>query len=344
VRARFLGPEGLGTYDVDLKGRTSVRVDERTGDLLVPGFVDIHIHGSFGIDFMSAGEGQIRTWADELWSVGYEAFLPTTVTAPLEAVQKAIQSLPEHPMIPGFHLEGPFISRRFPGAQPQQWIADLPGSDSPWNEILSHPKLKVITLAPELAGGPEIIRALTKRGVVVSMGHTNATFAEAQVGEEAGARHTTHTYNAMRGLHHREAGIVGYALSSDSLACELIYDRHHVSPEAAAILVRAKPQDKLIAISDATMAAGLSSGQTVEMWGLEGRVAEGTVRLPDGTLAGSAITLLDAFRNLAEDFGFETAIRACCVNPRIGLGLEEPKRYLLFSEQLEIKDSFVLSG
>ena len=340
MRVRYLGEQGLGVYDVDLTQRSFLRVEGEADHLLIPGFVDIHIHGAFGIDFMSASSEQIITWADALWNVGYEAFLPTTVTSSRDAILQAIDNIPEHPMIPGFHLEGPFISRKFPGAQPQQWIADVPQPGSEWDEILDHPKLRLITMAPELEGGLALVAKLNRRGVIVSMGHTNATYAEAKAGEAAGATHTTHTYNAMRGLHHREAGTVGYALNSDTLAAELIYDRHHVSPEAAAILVRCKPKDKLIAISDATMAAGMTSGDTVKMWGLEGHVSAGTVRLPDGTLAGSAITLLDAFRNLAEDFGIETATRSCCLNPRVGLGIEDPQRYILLDRHMELSESF----
>jgi N-acetylglucosamine-6-phosphate deacetylase len=335
----FLGTAGFGSYEVDLNSphEAFFRGGPVAGEpLLVPGFVDIHIHGAFGIDFMSSPPAEICRLADRLQEVGYEAFLPTTVTAPFEDIVRAVANLPQHPAITGFHLEGPFISRQYPGAQPQQWIADSPADGSEWDAILRHPLLRVVTMAPELVGSLDLIERLAKRGVIVSMGHTNATFREARMGEDAGARHTTHTYNAMRPLHHREAGTVGYALSSDSLACELIYDRHHVSPEAAAILVQSKPKDKLIAISDATMAAGMPDGSVVHMWGLEGRVSSGTVRLPSGTLAGSAITLLDAFRNLFADFGPEVAIRACCINPRKGLGLETPRVWVELDSHLAI--------
>jgi N-acetylglucosamine-6-phosphate deacetylase len=339
---QFLGAEGFGTYEVDLRAGSFARVDGPAEELLIPGFVDIHIHGSFGIDFMSSPSSDVSRWADLLWDVGYEAFLPTTVTASLEDIKRAIRNLPEHAMVAGFHLEGPFISRKYPGAQPQQWISDIPQPGSDWDEVLNHPKLRVITIAPELEGAQALIQRLSSRGVIVSMGHTNATYEEARIGEAAGASHATHTYNAMRALHHREAGTVGYALTSDSLSCELIYDRHHVSPEAAEVLVRCKPASKLIAISDATMAAGMNTGLTVHMWGLQGRVSAGTVRLPDGTLAGSAITLLDAFRNLAQDFGVATAIRACCTNPRVGLGLERVRRYVVLNSARELVDSFTV--
>ncbi|MEZ0327226.1 MAG: N-acetylglucosamine-6-phosphate deacetylase [Fimbriimonas sp.] len=339
-RFQFLGPGGWGTYEIDLVERRFTRVEGWSERLLVPGFVDIHIHGAFGIDFMSSLPEQIVALADQLEQVGYEAFLPTTVTASFYNIQQAIARIPKHRAIVGFHLEGPFLSPKFPGAQPKRWIVGAPARHTQWDEVLDHPSLRVITLAPELPGSLDLAWRLAKRGVIVSMGHTNATFEQARAGEEAGFKHATHTYNAMRPLHHREAGTVGYALSSDSLSCELIYDRHHVCREAAALLVKNKPADKLIAISDATMAAGMPDGSTVQMWGLTGQVENGTVRLEDGTLAGSSITLLDAFRNLHSDFGPETAIRACCINPRIDLGLTEPKVYIELDPKLEIVNRF----
>jgi N-acetylglucosamine-6-phosphate deacetylase len=173
------------------------------------------------------------------------------------------------------------------------------------------------------------------------MGHTDATFAEARAGFEAGALHTTHTFNAMRGLHHREAGVVGYALTNDALRCELIYDRHHVTRDATELLLRSKPAGGVVAVSDSTMATGMASGERLTMWGLDVVTSPGEVRLAsNGALAGSAITLLDAFRNLAEDFGTETAIRACCLNPRQALRrLEPPAMYVVLDGRWDIVET-----
>lgn len=324
-----LGPEGLANYEVEFEGREPKfeRVHKPADRLLIPGFVDIHCHGAFGIDFMSASSEDMVDLCERLARCGYEAFLPTTVTASPGQVLAALERLPEHSLIAGFHLEGPFISPKYPGAQPPSAIADPPVGNSPWNEILDHPKLKVVTMAPELPNALDLILRLNQRGVRVSMGHTNATYEEARRGYEFGASHTTHTYNAMRPLHHREAGTVGYALANDDLACELIYDRLHVSKDAAALLLKCKPAEKVIAVSDSTMATGMGPGEQFSMWGLDVLTGRGTVTLADGnTLAGSAITLLDAFRNLAQDFGEEVAIRACCLNPRDALGWRSPPR------------------
>jgi len=316
-----LGPDGYGPHLFDSESFSLAPANEH-GELplLVPGFVDIHCHGAFGIDFMSASPSDMALWCERLTDVGYEGFLPTTVTASVPDVRRALSVIPEHPMVWGFHLEGPFISKKYPGAQPQEFITLPPAEVSEWDPILDDPRLKVITLAPEIDGALALTARLASRGVKVSLGHTNATYAECEAALAAGARHTTHTYNAMRPLHHREPGTVGFAMTKDSVFAELIYDRHHVVKPAADVLVRSKPADRLIAISDATMAAGLPPGTKVTMWGLHCVVGDGEVRLLDGTLAGSAITLLDAFRNLNEDFGPETAIRACSWNPRLALG------------------------
>jgi N-acetylglucosamine-6-phosphate deacetylase len=334
-----MGPDGYGIHEVDWSsGSPSFAQSSGRADvILVPGFVDIHLHGAHGIDFISASHDDLIKLCNHLAADGYEAFLPTTVTAPKESILAALAALPEHPMIPGFHLEGPFLSRKHPGAQPAEYIQPLP-SDGSWDEVLLHPQLRVITLAPELEGAQDWIRRLSQRGVIVSMGHSDATYAEADQAEKAGARHVTHTFNAMRGFHHREAGLAGYAMLSGAISTELIYDRLHVCPEAASLLIDNKRLEKLIAVSDSTMAARMAPNQTVNMWGHECVTAPGEVRLcSNGALAGSAITLLDAFRNLREDFGGEVATCACSLNPRKAIGLtSSPSVYVELDRELQI--------
>lgn len=335
-----LGPQGFGTYEVEWnQGRpTLTKVSKSPEHLLVPGFVDIHIHGAFGIDFMSASQQEMTDLCNGLEKQGYEAFLPTTVTAPPKDVKSALANLPDHPLVAGFHLEGPFISDKHPGAQPVEHIANAADGLQEWDEILDDERLKVVTLAPETPMALELTARLAKNGVVVSMGHTDATFEEARRGFESGAAHTTHTFNAMRPLHHREVGTVGYALKNEAMRCELIYDRLHVSPEAADLLFRNKPQGGVIAVSDSTMATAMEPGKKINMWGHECVTEDGEVRLAsNGALAGSAITLFDAFRNIFEDFGPERAIRACCLNPRDAIRLAgPPKVYLELDGNLDI--------
>jgi N-acetylglucosamine-6-phosphate deacetylase len=330
-----LGPEGFRQYAVDLKTMAMEPSDRPAEGLLVPGFVDIHIHGAFGKDFMSGSKDDLLAMADGLQKVGYEAFLPTTVTGSLEDVRRAIKLIPKADWrIAGFHLEGPFISRKHPGAQPQNYIVH-PSSE--WDDVLDHEKLRVVTLAPEIGGGLELVERLSTRGVIPSLGHTDVTYEQVRAAVEAGARHTTHTYNAMRPLHHREPGTVGAALTLDELSCELIYDRVHVSRPAAEVLLRCKGPGNIIAVSDGTMAAGMPQGSEFAMWGLECVVGERDVRLKDGTLAGSKITLYDAFRNLAQDFGPEVAIRLCSLNPRRALGMGSPRAWSIMDPELRIQ-------
>lgn len=347
-RYTMLGHGGLSAFDVRVQGGKliSAPAGREVCNFLVPGFVDIHIHGGFGIDFMSASAAQMLELAEKLGEKGYEAFLPTTVSASAKDVAHALENLPEDDRMPGFHLEGPFISPSFPGAQPKESIIPPPpategkGDDkgqSQWTDILNDPRLTVVTMAPELPGALALAKSFQERTVRLSMGHTNATFDEAKKGFESGFRHATHTFNAMRGFHHREAGALGYALAEDAMWTELIYDRKHVSKEAAALLFKLKPREKIIAVSDGTMASGMPEGSTFDMWGRKVRMCDGAVYL-DGTrtLAGSAITLLDAFQNLAQDFGVEAAIHACCLNPRASLGMREPpKVWVEFTQKFE---------
>lgn len=329
-----LGPQGFRKYDVDLRTMVMEPTDRAPEGLLIPGFVDLHIHGAFGFDFMAGSAQDLLAMADGLEKVGYEAFLPTTVTGSLADVRRALASLPsDDPKMPGFHMEGPFISPKHPGAQPPGFISPPTLS---WTEIVSDPRLRVITLAPEEVGRDDLIPWLHGRGVIVSLGHTDATYAEVVTAVEEGARHTTHTYNAMRPLHHREPGTVGAAMTLQKLTCELIYDRIHVSRPAAEILLRCKGPEGVIAVSDATMAAGMEPGSEITMWGLECIVGDREIQLKDGTLAGSGITLYDAFRNLAHDFGPETAIRLCCLNPRRALGMGSPRVWLIMDPELRI--------
>lgn len=338
--ARAFGPQGFGAYEIQWNGTTPQFLPSTATPelLLVPGFIDIHIHGAFGIDFMESGRFEMERLCGLLAEQGYEAFLPTTVSTSSGEVNSALASIPNSAMVPGFHLEGPFLSPDHPGAQPPEAIVDPPNAGSEWDAILDHPKLKIVTLAPERPGAEALIKRLASRGVAVSMGHSHATFGQARMGFKWGARNTTHTFNAMRGFHHREPGLAGFALTEDRLFAELIYDRKHVSREVADVLFRCKPKDKVIAVSDSSMATGMSAGKVFSMWGLEVETWERSVYLKGTqTLAGSAITLLDAFRNLATDFGEETAIRCCSLNPRSALGISgSPGVYVELDQRLEI--------
>lgn len=322
--------QGFGVYEIDIlpTGPQWSPSSKEADGYLVPGFIDIHIHGAQGIDFMSADSQRMDQLCTYLKAKGYEGFLPTTVTAPLSEVESAVFNLIEHDMVLGFHLEGPFISPKHPGAQPEDWIRPPNEGIRDWRSVLEHPRLKVVTFAPEEPGGNELASMLSQRGVIPSLGHSDATYDQATMAANHGVRHATHTYNAMRGLHHREPGCVGFVMTSPKpFYAELVYDRHHVSRPAADALVRCVGQDWLIAVSDSSAATGMADGVELSMWGHECVVSEGTVRLAsNGALAGSAVTLLECFKNLAEDFSWELAVHACSLNPRKALGLSTPPK------------------
>ena len=346
MKGRFLLLEqhGFRAHKVDLATGYAESTDEPADRYLVPGLVDVHIHGALGVDFFTGDPEDVVRVFDSLEVRGYEALLPTTVTASAEVVHAFQARLPKHRIVAGFHLEGPFISPKHPGAQPPSAIATIPTGPSEWDAVFDDPALRLITLAPELPNAESLIRRLTARGVIVSLGHTDATFAQSHDAVTWGIRHATHTFNAMRPLHHREAGTVGAVLGTDAIVAELIYDRLHVSQPAADLLIRNKPLDALTAVSDGTMAAGLPAGTRLSMWGLDVIVGDGDVRLFDGTLAGSAVTLDEVFRNLWADFGPHVAVRACCINPRRELHLTVPRVWQVLDGQGQILELWRPNG
>lgn len=331
----------MGTYAVEWADDSPTswrRVSRHASRLLIPGFVDGHIHGAYGMDFMSASPDDLLVLTDKLQAEGYEAWMPTTVTADVEAVRRAIELLPNDPRILGFHLEGPFISPEYPGAQPPAAIEPIPQTESPWDEIFNHPRLKTITLAPELPGALPLTARLSQRGVAVQMGHTAATFDEARFGFEFGASGITHFFNAMRPFHHREGGMVGYGLLNRDLTLEVIADGQHINRQALSLLIAARGLERIVAVSDSTAATGLPNGTRIDLWGQPGFVGRGEVHLTDGRFAGSAVTLLDCFRTLVDWFDDETAVNLCCVNPRIRHKLGEPAVWVVLDENLRVEE------
>lgn len=334
------GPQGWEVYDVALFDGQPVFTPspKEPQGYCIPGFVDLHIHGAYGVDFMSATAEQMAELADQLVAEGYAGFLPTTVTAPAADVLRALANLPQHPAIWGFHLEGPFISPEFPGAQPPEAISPPPTIPSEWDTILDDPRLRLITLAPEQPGALPLVSRLSGRGVIVSAGHTNATYSEICQAVDSGLTHATHTYNAMRGLHHREPGTLGAVLTHDSIFCELVYDGHHVSKPAADILFRCKPHHKVVAVSDCTKAKGMPIGSEFDMWGHTAVKGAEDVRLKkNGALAGSCATLADCFRRIARDFGVESATLACCQNPLAELKIDQPTKWIVLDGDLALQ-------
>ena len=305
-----------------------------TDGVVLPGFIDEHIHGAGGADAMDGTEDALQTISEYVAKEGTTAFLATTMTQSPENIGKALKNVKtvrekgeyKGAEVLGVHLEGPFISPKHVGAQPLEYVAKpAPETFDKCNEI-SGGNIKVVTLAPEVEGGLDLVKHLAKIGVVASIGHTGAKFSDVEAAVAAGATNVTHTYNAQTPLHHREAGVVGAAMLIDELNCEMICDTIHVSVPAIKIFVKNKPHDKFTLITDAMRAKGMPDGLS-ELGGQQVFVKNGEARLSDGTLAGSVLKMNVAVKNLVEKVGvsFTDAVDFASANPAKNLGLYDER-------------------
>lgn len=316
----------------EIKGAEVVELPE--GAIVVPGFIDQHIHGAGGSDGMDGTVKDITTIAKTVASEGTTSFLVTTMTQSPENITKAMVAVKEYrefspeigAEVLGVHLEGPFIAEKFKGAQPLKYVA-APTSDvfDAYNEASGN-VIRLVTLAPEVDGAKEFIRYLTENNIVASIGHTGAKCEDIENAIALGASNVTHTYNAQTPLHHREIGTVGSAMLFDELNCELIADTIHVSVPAMKLLVKNKPKDKLTLITDAMRAKGLPDGVS-ELGGQTVYVKNGEARLEDGTLAGSVLRMNRAVQNMVEKVGvsFTDAVDCATINPAKNLKIDNER-------------------
>ena len=277
---------------------------QRVDGIIVPGFVDVHVHGGDGADFMDAHEEATERILGFHATHGTTALAATTLSASRSDLHAAVDGIarvsadrPAGAEIVGIHLEGPFINARRAGAQDRASIrpADIHEVSA---LIAQAPRLRwIVTIAPELDGAQDLIEHFRDR-VLFSIGHTDADHAAAAAALEWGALHFTHLYNAMTGLSHREPGVVGAALTSVHSTAELIADGIHVHPAALRVAVQAMPH-RVALITDAMRACGLAEG-SYKLYEYEVTVAEGAARLHDGTLAGSVLTMDAAVKNMIE--------------------------------------------
>jgi N-acetylglucosamine-6-phosphate deacetylase len=300
---------------VDVAQHASVPASaERVNGIIVPGFIDVHVHGGDGADFMDAHEDATARILGFHGSRGTTALAATTLSASRSDLHAAVETIaavsadrPAGAEIVGVHLEGPFINARQAGAQDRASIrpADIHEVAA---LIAQAPRLRwIITVAPELEGAQTLIEHFRDR-VLFAIGHTAADHATAVAAMEWGAMHFTHLYNAMTGLHHREPGVVGAALTSVDSTAELIADGIHVHPAALRVAVTLMPH-RIALVTDAMRACGLADG-TYKLYDHDVTVAEGAARLGDGTLAGSVLTMDAAVKNMIELAGLpvETVI------------------------------------
>ena len=315
----------------------NARVLDFPGATLAPAFFDVHIHGAGGHDVMEATPEALDAVGRMLASHGTGSFLATTVTAPLDATLRAVEGLAKRigeaaqrgparegvarPI--GIHLEGPFLSHAKRGVQPAEHLLapDIPIFDQLFDAAEGH--VRLMTLAPELTGAVELTAHATRRGVRVSLGHSNATAAETRAAIEAGAVSATHTFNAMRPLDHREPGILGTVLTDESTYSELICDGIHVAPEIVRLWWRAKGAERAILVTDAMSAAGMPDGE-YRLGGFAVQVAGGRA-MANGVLAGSVLTLDRALANFMTITGApaDHALRLLTANPAAMTGFGE---------------------
>lgn len=303
------------------------------GDLLLPGFVDVHIHAFMGKDTMN-GEEAVRHMSRELKKFGVAAFLPTTMSASAEDTRnalagiKAVMEKPEKEgaIVLGAHMEAPFLSEGKAGAQPKQYFV-LPTEEN-WQDYTGGNEniVRLITMAPEKEGALPFIKRLTDSGITVSLGHTSADAETVHAAADHGANHITHTFNAQTPLSHRAPGVPGAALVDDRIGCEFISDGIHLHPDIVRLIMRCKGKELAIAITDAMEAAGMPDGQ-YQLGGQDVFVKEGAARLADGTLAGSTLTMIRAFQNLIR-FGAtpEEAATMTTLTPANSIGNHEVGR------------------
>lgn len=338
TNCNILTEEGLKKTSLEIKdgkiafiGEFNEGISLNEEYIVVPGFIDQHVHGAAGSDAMDGTKEDLLKISNALASEGTVAYLATTMTQSVENITKALSAIKDYveegveegAQILGVHLEGPFISLKHIGAQPLEYVAKPSVEVFEMYQKASGNNIKLVSLAVEEEGALELVEHLAKTGVVASVGHTDATADAIQKAIQKGLKNVTHTYNAMKPLHHREIGTVGSALLYNELNCELICDGIHVSIPAVNLLRNSKPADKLTLVTDAMRAKHMPDGE----WELGGQavfVKNGEARLAGGTLAGSVLKMNNAVKNIMSftNATLEQAVSYAALNPAKNLGVD----------------------
>lgn len=340
--------------DVSLPaGAIEIKATDQTA---VPGFIDVHIHGAGGRDVMEGSDEALSTVARTVAKRGTTSLVATTVTAAPDDIVRSVEGIAgyitnqhrsEDPRaeVVGIHYEGPFISSVRRGVHPPEWVT-LPNKDLLDRMVTAAAgNARILTIAPELLGAMPCIDAARKDGIVVAMGHTDATYEQSRAAIAHGAHHAVHVYNAMRPFSHRDSGVIGAVLTSPEVSAELIADGVHVEEAAMRVLLQAKGPGCVILVSDGISATGMPDGQ-YSLGKFDVTVTEGVARNSEGKLAGSTLTLDRALRNVVRmGWSLSDTVKMLTANPAKLLGLEFKKGALrtgadadivLLNEALEV--------
>ncbi|CDF57438.1 N-acetylglucosamine-6-phosphate deacetylase [Thermobrachium celere] len=335
--------------DEDCINKSNFEIINAQGNYVSPGFIDIHVHGLGGYDTMDATFEALDNMSKTAAKCGVTAFLPTTMTMPISDIYRALDNVIKNKdmvsgaKVLGIHLEGPFINKKYKGAQNEKYILK-PCFDYIQKYI---DVVKIITLAPECDEGFKFIDYLSRNyDVVLSMGHTNTDYNTAVESIKTGITHATHTFNAMSSFNHREPGAVGAVFNTD-ITCEIIADFVHVHPEAMRLLLKIKGTDKVVLITD-SMRAGCMDEGVYDLGGQKVYVDKTSAMLEDGTLAGSILTLNNAVYNVKNKLGINIvdAVKMASLNPakvikedsRIGsIEIGKNADIIIFDEDIDIK-------
>ena len=367
INGRLITPNKAGDFEVrtdtllfteKIEGITKDVPPENTeiinaaGAYVAPGFINIHVHGAGGADTMDDAEDALGIMAQTQLNMGVTSFLPTTMTYDFPRIYRAFERISQarenttSARILGANMEGPFISKKYKGAQAEENIINADFSlIEKYTDVI-----KILTFAPEELADFSFVKKCRENGIIPSIGHTAADFETAMAAVEAGATHFTHLYNAMTPFHHRRPGVVGAALDSDAYV-EIIADNVHSTPTAQRILYKTKAKDKIILITDSLRACGLGDGES-ELGGQKVFVNGTLATLADGTIAGSVLKMNDAVRIFAENTGADIAkaVEFCTKNPAVELGLYDKigsiewgklADLVIFDDKLQIKKVIV---
>ncbi|TJY44573.1 N-acetylglucosamine-6-phosphate deacetylase [Cohnella pontilimi] len=325
------------------------------GQLLIPGMIDVHIHGASGYDMMDGTLRSIEAVSETCAATGCTSFLATSVSSTLEDLLRMIENVKRTAgrepgaFIAGIHAEGPYLNVKRKGMQNEKFLLhpDLYEMEKVIEAAGS--LLKMVTVAPELPGGMELVRFLREHGIIVAVAHSDATYEEAMEAFRLGATHMTHCFNGMRPIHHRDPGLIVAAFEQPDVSLQAIVDHVHLHPAIVRLMHRIKGADGMVLITDALQAMGLGDGE-YEFGGHHVTVSAGVAQLKDGTLASSTVTMNEALRNTVQlGIPLEDAVRMASTTPADLLGIPHKGKIavgadadlVLLDEQFQVIRTFL---